>query len=230
MRWIKPLAVMLLATGVAVASRAPAAGPQRRMAAAVAPADATAIRALISLIYGRYHHNHLDRISDERIFAPSTNQIAEENTRLLQGEAGDVDADIILDAQDFGPITVTSVALTSGAGGMVNALVVFNDPENGVHGKAKRITFQRTAMGWRVFDTILCGKRSYRATMLKENAQLRKEAFGSQGAAAAPPVFPVRPAPANPLAQFAAGTLQFRRRRRRPAAPSGIAVQRRRPS
>ena len=150
-----------------------AATPFGVAAAQIAPSDAAAIRSLITLIYGRYHHNREDQVAESRIFTSSTRALAAENTRLLKGEEGDIGADIFLDAQDHGVVAVTSLTLAKRPDRMVAATVVFNDAENRVRGHAKRMVVERTPAGWRVFDVSLPAQGSYRAVMERENAQLR---------------------------------------------------------
>lgn len=190
MRRIKLLVSASLAIG---GPSAIAAAPQHKVAAAIKPADAAEIRSLIGSIFGRYHRDRWDNFPDARIFAPSTLAIKTENARLTLGEAGDIDVDVFLDAQDNGEITTTSVTLAPAANGMVTATVVFNDPEVQVHGHVKRLTLERTSAGWRVFDVIINGKWSYRAVMIREIARLSKGAQAMLPPASAAPARPMLP-------------------------------------
>lgn len=163
----------------AIATLAIGATPPTRP---VPPADAAAIKALIHRIYGIYHHNREDKLAETAIFAPTTLAISAENTRLNEGEMGDIGADVFLDAQDHGEVTVDAIRLTGRADGRVDASVTFSDPELRVRAHRKAMILERESQGWRVWDLTLPGQGGYRAVMLAENKRLRAEKAGGRGA------------------------------------------------
>ncbi|WP_425229208.1 hypothetical protein [Sphingomonas sp.] len=165
-------AALAMATAIALLAAAAPAGP--------GAADAAAIRAWLTRVYGSYHEcvmrpaarNPIGQCAEPiawlSVFTPDTQRLIRRDSP--EGEATAANgADPICSCQDYGTFQVTAIRLAGLAGGRVQARVSWNETFRSAPAARhdRTLILQKTAAGWRVHD-VQEGSGTYRQAIIDE--------------------------------------------------------------
>src|SRR5437773_5937926 len=159
---------------------------QAAMAAAASnAAEVASARAFLRALYAHYERNDSFAILGDKeepeYFAADTLKLLRENTRLLQGEVGDIEVDPVCVCQDSAGLkaTIGDVVMTGPAS--ARATVLLKDTGSPKFSSEIRFDLVFERGKWRIQDLGWKDKQyrplaSYRAALIKENRTLSASA------------------------------------------------------